>query len=144
MIDRAVSAGVGCLDRRDGTCLAVASVRKRPKDTRSRSRHRTEGSARRLGGEAHRILAETAADAVFSIDRRSRILFVNPSAEKMFGYSAAEMLGRSLTMVMPDRLRERHEASLARYLATGNRHLDWQAVELTARHKSGREIPVEI
>ena len=62
----------------------------------------------------------------------------------MFGYSAAEMLGQSLTMLMPARLRERHEASFARYLATGRKHLDWQAVELVACHKDGRELPVEI
>ena len=61
----------------------------------------------------------------------------------MFGYSASEMRGRSLTMLMPDGLR-RHEASLARYLATGREQGGWQAVELVARHRSGREIPVEI
>ena len=62
----------------------------------------------------------------------------------MFGYSASEMRGQSLTMLMPAALRERHQASFARYVATGQRHLDWRAVELVARHKDGREIPVEI
>ena len=94
--------------------------------------------------DAGHLLAETIADAVITIDAQSRILFVNPSASRMFGYAAPEMLGRSLTMLMPDRLRERHEASLARYVATGRKHVDWQAVELIARHKNGREIPVEI
>jgi PAS domain S-box-containing protein len=98
----------------------------------------------RIAPDAGDLLAETIADAVITIDARSRILFVNPSASRMFGYAAPEMLGRSLTMLMPDRLRERHEASLARYVATGRKHVDWQAVELLARHKSGREIPVEI
>jgi hypothetical protein len=47
-------------------------------------------------------------------------------------------------MLMPGALAERHQASLARYLATGRKHVGWQAVELVARDKSGREIPVEI
>jgi PAS domain S-box-containing protein len=116
---------------------------KRRSDARSKSLRRPPARVRpaRVGD---RILAETIADAVVTIDGRSRILYVNPSASRMFGYSASEMLGRSLTLLMPERLRGRHEASLARYLKTRRKHLDWQAVELVALHKSGREIPVEI
>ena len=118
----------------------MASVRKKRRKARSRPRPRARIP---LAGDAH-LLAETVADAVITIDVRSRILFVNPSASRMFGYAASEMLGQSLTLLMPETLRERHESSLARYVATGRRHLDWQAVELVARHRSGREIPVEI
>ena len=98
----------------------------------------------RLAREVGPLLAETIADAVITIDAHSRILFVNPSASRMFGYAPSEMLGQNLTMLMPDALCERHRASLARYVATGLKHVDWQAVELVARDKSGREIPVEI
>jgi PAS domain S-box-containing protein len=111
--------------------------------TRKKARARRPSRARPLAGES-RLLAETVADAVITIDTRSRILFVNPSASRLFGYSASEMLGESLTLLMPEAMRERHESSLARYVATGRKHLDWQAVELVARHRSGREIPVEI
>ncbi len=97
-----------------------------------------------MARDAGHLLADTIADAVITIDAKSRILFVNPSASRIFGYAASEMLGQKLTMLMPDELRERHEASLTRYLATGRKHVDWQAVELVARDKSGREIPVEI
>ncbi len=122
---------------------AVASVPKRRTPVPSQSRRRPPAGARAPTGPGS-ILAETVADAVITIDRHSQILFVNESASRMFGYTASEMLGRSLTMVMPDHLRQRHEASLARYVDTGRRHLDWRAVELVARHRSGREIPVEI
>ncbi len=121
----------------------MASVPKRRTPVRSQSRRRPSAGARAATGPGS-ILAETVADAVITIDRHSQILFVNESASRMFGYAASEMLGQSLTMVMPDQLRQRHEASLARYVASGQRHLDWRAVELVARHKSGREIPVEI
>jgi PAS domain S-box-containing protein len=122
----------------------MTSVGKTRLQARSHLRRRPAAGARRIGQEAQRILAEALADAVISIDPRSRILFVNPSTQRLFGYSASELLGRSLTLLMPERLRARHEASLARYVATGDRQLDWQAVELTARHKDGHEIPVEI
>ena len=98
----------------------------------------------RLAREVGPLLAETIADAVITIDAQSRILFVNASTSRMFGYAPREMLGQNLTLLMPEALRERHQASLARYVATGRKHVDWQAVELVARHKSGREIPVEI
>ncbi len=106
-------------------------------------RRRPKAGGRAATGPG-RVLAEAVADAVITIDRQSRILFVNESTSRMFGYSAAELVGHSLTLVMPDQLKQRHEAALARYVATGRRQLDWRAVELVARHKSGREIPVEI
>jgi PAS domain S-box-containing protein len=121
----------------------VATVPKTRTEARSRPRRLSEAGVRITPDEG-RLLAATIADAVITIDAQSRILFVNPSASRMFGYSAAEMLGRSLTMLMPESLRGRHEASLARYVGTGRKHVDWQAVELVARHKSGQEIPVEI
>ena len=105
-----------------------------PKNPRARAR---------AGGDAG-LLAETVADAVIRIDAQSRILYVNSSASRMFGYEPSEMVGQNLTLLMPERLRQRHHDSFTRYLATGRKHLDWRAVELVACHKSGREIPVEI
>jgi PAS domain S-box-containing protein len=47
-------------------------------------------------------------------------------------------------MLMPESLRKLHEAGFRRYLATGERHLNWQGAELTALHKNGQEFPVEV
>jgi PAS domain S-box-containing protein len=91
-----------------------------------------------------RIVAEAATDAIVTIDQQSRILFVNPAAGRIFGYEQAEMLGQSLTMLIPPHLREHHRAGLKRYIATGQKHLNWARVEITGLHKSGAEIPVEI
>lgn len=91
-----------------------------------------------------RTLAETASDAIITIDEESVILFVNPAAEKMFGYPAGEMTGARLTMLMPEYLRHVHEAGFNRYLRTGEKHTSWVAVELPGLHKDGREIPLEI
>ena len=94
--------------------------------------------------ESSRIIAETASDAILTIDQDSNILFVNRATEKIFGYTKDEMLGQQLTMLMPDYLRHVHKAGINRYIETGKRHIDWEVVALPGRHKSGKEIPLEL
>jgi PAS domain S-box-containing protein len=89
-------------------------------------------------------LAETASDGILSIDEQSTIRYVNLAVGQMFGYEPAEMWDKNLTILMPERFRQRHLTSFARYLATGQRHIPWRAIELTGLHKSGREFPIEI
>src|SRR5437588_13099300 len=61
------------------------------------------------GDEEHaRIIAETASDAIITIDGDSTILFANRAAESLFGYQLDELLGNSLTMLMPEYLRHVH------------------------------------
>jgi len=55
-----------------------------------------------------RVFAETASDAIITIDDQSTMKFVNPAAERIFGYSRQEMIGQSLTMLMPEYLRHNH------------------------------------
>src|SRR5262249_3180566 len=54
------------------------------------------------------------------------------------------IIGQPLTMLMPDYLRQVHRSGLDRYLATGRRHLSWEAISLPGLHKDGREIPLEL
>jgi len=61
------------------------------------------------------------------------------TTRQMFGYEPAEMLGKNLTVLMPERFRQIHLTSFGRYLATGQRHIRWRAIELTGLHKSGRQ-----
>ncbi len=104
-----------------------------------------EGEPVRLESEEHfRVVAEAATDAIISIDEENTMLFVNPAAERIFGHKVAAMLGQKLTMLMPDYLRHVHEASLQRYLATGERHLNWTAVEVPGLHSSGKELALEV
>src|SRR5260370_39782944 len=81
--------------------------------------------------QINRLIADTASDAIITIDQDSRILFVNQAAEKIFGYSRAEMLGQSLTILMPEYLRHVHRAGLQPYLETGERHISWEAGALS-------------
>lgn len=94
--------------------------------------------------ESSRIIAETASDAIITIDESSRILFVNRAATKIFGYSLEELLGNELTILMPEYLRHVHRAGLKSYVETGQRHISWEAVELPGLHQSGREILLEL
>jgi len=91
-----------------------------------------------------RIIAETATDAIITIDQHSTILFVNAAAERIFGYSIPEMLGQPITMLMPEYLRHVHKEALWRYLETGQRHINWEGIELPGLHKSGGVIRLEI
>jgi PAS domain S-box-containing protein len=90
------------------------------------------------------ILAEAATDGIISIDDQSTIRYANPAAGRLFGYEPDEMLGNTLTSLMPERLRQIHLTSVRRYLSTGQRHVGWRAVELIGLHKSGREFPIEV
>jgi PAS domain S-box-containing protein len=100
--------------------------------------------AARESEERFRTLAETASDAIITIDEDSQIIFVNPATEKVFGYLSQELIGASLTMLMPEYLRHLHEAGFSRYVRTGEKHLSWQAMELPGLHKTGREVPLEL
>ncbi len=91
-----------------------------------------------------RVIAETASDAIITINADSVILFVNRATEKIFGYSHDELIGESLTMLMPEYLRHLHRNGLRRYIETNERHMQWEAVQLPGLRKDGTEVPLEV
>jgi diguanylate cyclase (GGDEF)-like protein/PAS domain S-box-containing protein len=100
--------------------------------------------ALRESEERYRIVAETATDAIVTIDEDSVIVFANRACGKIFGYDVAELIGRDLTMLMPERLRSVHSQSLKRYLAYGEKHMDWRNAELRGLRRDGHEILLEV
>ena len=98
----------------------------------------------RRSRERYRNVVETATDAIVTIDRDSRIQFANAATERIFGHSAAELVGQPLAMLMPPDQGHQHSAGLARYLATGRRSIPWQGTALTGLHKDGRQVPLEV
>jgi PAS domain S-box-containing protein len=122
----------------DGTLLGYAKI------ARDETERRQIEEAFRESEERYRLLAETASDAIISIDARSIILFVNRAAERIFGYKIDEMLGQSLSMLMPEYLRHAHQTGIERYIKTGERHLSWEHVEVAGLHRSGHEFPLEL
>lgn len=90
-------------------------------------------------------MIEAALDAVIEIDERGVVTEFNAVAERTFGYRKADAIGRLLEeLIIPERLRARHRAGLARLLATGESHMLGTRVEITAMHADGSEIPVEL
>lgn len=92
----------------------------------------------------YRTLAQTASDAIITIDEDSRIVYVNEAVEAIFGYTASELAGENLTRLMPEAMRPRHENGVGRYLKTQRKNTGRATIELPGRHKSGREIPLEL
>ncbi len=94
--------------------------------------------------EPFRAVAETASDGIISADENGDIIYWNPAAEKIFGYSMAQARGRSLTLLMPERLRKAHQEGMKRVVAQGESRLLGKVVELTGLKKDGREFPLEL
>src|SRR6266699_1457237 len=100
--------------------------------------------ALRASEERFRGVTDAATDAIVSASGDGRVRSWNRGAERMFGWRADEIVGRPLTVIMPERLRVLHEQGLARVRQTGHSKLAGSVVELVALHKDGREFPIEL
>jgi PAS domain S-box-containing protein len=94
--------------------------------------------------EQFRSLAETAHDAIVSADAQGHIIYFNPAAERIFGYTPAEVMGKPLTVLMPEQYHRAHEAGFRRYLSTGDARVVGRTVELAGRRKNGSEFPLDL
>jgi two-component system CheB/CheR fusion protein len=114
--------------------LAIEDISARKQAERSR-----QESQDRL-----QTIVNTAVDAIVTADERGTIASVNPAAERMFGYTAAEMLGQNVKMLMPSPYREEHDEYLGRYLRTGEKHIIGIGREVRGRRKDGSTFPVDL
>ncbi|MBN9120761.1 MAG: PAS domain S-box protein [Planctomycetes bacterium] len=94
--------------------------------------------------ERLQAILKTAADAIITIDRGGIIQSINPAAERTFGYTAAEMVGRNVNALMPSPDREEHDAHILRYLRTGEPRVLGTSREVAARRKDGTVFPVDL
>jgi two-component system sensor kinase FixL len=95
--------------------------------------------------EAHlRSILATIPDAMVVIDEAGSILSFSSAAEKMFGYSEAEVTGRNVKMLMPNPDRDRHDQYLVNYLKTGKRKIIGIGRVTTALHSDGNTFPIEL
>jgi PAS domain S-box-containing protein len=93
----------------------------------------------------YRVVAETASDAIMTIDESTNILFANRAAEEIFGYQLSELIGASLTRLVPEYSGHLYSNAMAdRTLGSSRQQVAWKAVSVPGIHKSGHEIPLEI
>ena len=131
--------------RRDfaGRARADRALRDARDQLELRVRQRTAELA--LTNERTRAIVDTALDGIVTMDHEGKITEFNPAAERIFGYSRSEVIGQALAQVIiPSRLRERHSAGLARYLATGEAPLLGKRLELSGLRADCSEVAVEL
>jgi PAS domain S-box-containing protein len=93
----------------------------------------------------NRAILNTALDCIITIDAAGRVREFNPAAERVFGYTREEAVGKELAeLIIPPALRERHRQGLARYLATGEGPVLGRRIEINALRRDGSEIHVEL
>ena len=98
----------------------------------------------RSSEDRYRQILETTPDVVLLVDATDRIRYVNGAVAAIFGHAPESLLGQSMSLLQPERLRAAHQAGKQRYIATGVRHINWQSTHTTGLHRDGREFPVEV
>ena len=144
---RAGAARGQALERAEGRARELA---------RKRAAHSRAGDPGRAGevesglpspraGERLSAYLEAAIDCVIMADASGRIVEFNPAAERTFGYSRKEALGRTMAeLIVPPSLRERHTAAFARFVKSREGSMLGRRVELTGMRADGTEFPVEL
>lgn len=90
-------------------------------------------------------LLDSSLDCIIAINHDDIIVEFNRAAEVVFGYSAAEAIGQCLAeLLIPERYRDQHREALAHYLQTGKGNIIGRRVEVYAKTKGGKEIPIEL
>ena len=97
-----------------------------------------------LAGPLATVIIQSAVDAIVVIDARGRIEVFNPAAERLFGYSEAEVLGSNVSMLMPSPYREAHDGYLARYLEEGDARIIGIGREVQGLKRDGTVFPLHL
>jgi two-component system, LuxR family, sensor kinase FixL len=91
-----------------------------------------------------RSILETVPDAMVVIDARGNVESFSSAAERLFGYSAAEVHGQNVKMLMPSPYRDQHDGYLKRYLTTGERRIIGIGRVVVGQRKDGSTFPMEL
>lgn len=107
-------------------------------------RKRLEDELRLAEAKSSGLLA-ISADAIISIDEDQRITLFNEGAERIFGYAKSEVLGASLGVLLPERLRAIHRQHVAGFTASpvASRRMGERGIEILGRRKNGEEFPAD-
>ncbi|MGB7950217.1 MAG: PAS domain S-box protein, partial [Candidatus Binatia bacterium] len=89
-------------------------------------------------------LAENAQDLIVSADGRGNIIYFNKAAQRVFGYAASEVVGQPLTLLIPDRFRDRTLEAMTRFINEEESSVVGKVLDTIGRKKGGTEFPVEL
>src|SRR5690242_7144337 len=106
--------------------------------------NRQESSGLKDTEERLRAILETAVEGIITIDDRGIIESMNPAAEKTFGFSAAEVIGRNVSVLMPSPYREEHDGYLSNYLRSGDAKIIGIGREVVGQRKDGTVFPMDL
>ena len=95
-----------------------------------------------MDSETYRQIVDGAADAIVVADVAGTIRYWNAGAEATFGHGAAEAVGQSLDLIIPERLRARHWAGYRETMATGHTSYGDRLLEVPALHRDGRSLSI--
>ena len=95
-------------------------------------------------GERLRAILHAAVDAIVTIEESGAIESINPAAERAFGYTSDELVGRNVSVLMPSPHRESHDLHVADYLRTGRARIIGIGREVEAQRKDGSVFPADI
>jgi PAS domain S-box-containing protein len=87
-------------------------------------------------------LVQAAGDAIIAADTDGKIRLWNPAAERIFGFTAAEALGHSLALIIPERWRHRHWEGYQRVMRTSQTRYGAEVLRVPALHKDGRALSI--
>jgi PAS domain S-box-containing protein len=111
---------------------------------RDLTERRAAERALREGAERLRAVVETAVDGVILINARGIVLMFNPACERLFGYTATEVIGQNVRMLMPQPYRGEHDRYIANYRETGAAKIIGVGREVTALRKDGSTFPMDL
>lgn len=105
-------------------------------------RHKTREL--RQSQEKTEAVLNTVIDGIVTINARGIVQSFNPAAERIFGYEAAEVIGRNVKMLMPDSYAVEHDQYIRNYLDTGEEKVIGKGREVAAQRKDGTVFPIEL
>jgi PAS domain S-box-containing protein len=112
--------------------------------TRTRTQRERATSALRDSAERLRAILETAVEGIITIDERGIIESFNLAAERIFGFKAAEVIGKNISVMMPAPHHEQHDSYLANYRHTGHAKIIGIGREVSGRRKDGTIFPMDL
>ncbi|MCX9010785.1 MAG: PAS domain S-box protein, partial [Candidatus Methanoperedens sp.] len=129
---------------KDRISRLAPAVRRALNEVEERIEYRKAERALRESEIRFRSLVESASDAIILTDGEGFIISWNKSAQRIFGYTKEEILGRPTTHVMPDRFRSDHLKRIGYINSNGNPYINGKTFESYGLRKDGSEFPLEI